>query len=76
MSTLNLNQYNWNRTMIAGHDGYSNPIHVGELVSALEGNQFSLEAAAAMICQQAKHISELEAGLNHALARLNEKNAA
>ncbi|MBJ7550782.1 hypothetical protein [Marinomonas ostreistagni] len=76
MSTLNLNQYNWNRTMIAGHDGYSNPIHVGELVSALEGNQFSLEAAAATIRQQAKQIAELEAGLNHALARLNEKTAA
>lgn len=76
MSTLNLRQYSWNSGDIAGHDSHSNPITVSQLVAAIEGNQFSLEASAATIRQQEQQIAELEAGLNHALARLNEQNAA
>lgn len=69
-------QHYWNRTLIAGHDDHSNPILVAELVAAIEGQQYSLDASAETIRQLQTQNAELEAGLNHALARLNEQTAA
>ena len=73
---MNSKRYDWIRTLVAGHDEDSNPILVAELVAAVEGLQHSLDASAERIRNQEQHIAELEAGLNHALARLNEQTAA
>ena len=69
-------KHNWNLDAIAGHDEDSNPITVAQLVAAIEGQQYSIDASAKVIRQQNQQIAELEAGLNHAAARLNEQTAA
>ncbi|RDL44652.1 hypothetical protein DN730_09715 [Marinomonas piezotolerans] len=69
-------KHNWNLDVIAGHDEDSNPITVAQLVAALEGQQYSLDASAETIRALQTQVAELEAGLNHATARLNEQTAA
>lgn len=73
---ININQFEWNGNVIAGHDDLSNPVTVAELVAAIDGLQFAKNAACSTIRDKDAQIAELEAGLNHALARLNSLNAA
>ena len=76
MSTFNLNQYSWDKQALAGRDRHGNNVTVEQLVAAIDGLQQSLHASSQKVREQNQQINELENGLNHTLARLNEQNAA
>lgn len=68
--------YTWQDTLVIGHDEYSNPITVEQLVAALDGYETSLASSVMKIRKQndendalAKTVIELEKQLHSERSR-------